>query len=39
MSYTWSRNYNKTEAKHILAEAKANHGTQIYYRIKDGGGV
>ena len=31
-------NYNKTEAKHIVVEAKVNHGTQ-YYRIKGGGGV
>ena len=28
----------KTEAKHIVAEAKVNHETQ-FYRIKSGGGV
>ena len=27
------QNYNKTEAKHIVAEAKVNHDTQ-FYRIK-----
>ena len=32
------QNYNKTEAKHIVAEAKVNHDTQ-FYRIKGGGGV
>ena len=31
-------NCNKTEAKHIVVEAKVSHGTQ-YYRIKGGGGV
>ena len=31
------QNYNKTEAKHIVAEAKVNHNTQ-FYRIKGGGG-
>ena len=31
------QNYNKTVAKHIVAEAKVNHDTQ-FYRIKDGGG-
>ena len=31
-------NYNKTEVKHIVVEAKVNHGTQ-YYRLKGGGGV
>ena len=30
--------YNKTEGKHIVAEAKVNHYTQ-FYRIKGEGGV
>ena len=30
--------YNKTEAKHTVVEAKVNHETQLY-RIKDGGGA
>ena len=29
------KDYNKSEAKHIVAEAKVNHDTQIY-RIKTG---
>ena len=32
------QNYNKTEAKHIVAEAKVNHDTQ-FHRIKGGSGV
>ena len=31
------QNYNKSEAKHIVAEAKVNNDTQ-FYRIKGGGG-
>ena len=29
------KDYNKSEAKHIVAEAKVNHDTQ-FYRIKTG---
>ena len=32
------QSYNKTEAKHIMAEAKVNHDTQVY-RIKGGSEV
>ena len=31
------QNYNKTKAKHIVAEAKINHDTQ-FYKIKGEGG-
>ena len=34
----YPENYNETEPKHIVAEAKVNHDTQ-FYRIKGGGGV
>ena len=32
------KNYNKTQAKDVVAEAKVNHDTQ-FYRIKGGVGV
>ena len=42
LTYTYAihgvQNYNKTEAKHIAAEAKVNHDTQ-FYKIKGRGGV